>query len=841
MHVRDIPRRSLRPLGFWLAVLIGFAGLAAGCGSDGPPIPPDGFTADGGAPLDPKSGIHLVIGEGVSHRAADSIAKLLSEASHQVVTPADPRTLPKSLRQDALVVAIGKSDVASAIVPNAEVDALAPEAFVVRSGALRGAPALVAVGAPAKQHVHGNLGTLHAAYTLLESLGFAFMHPLAPTIPTAITLPVAPIEIREAPRWDSRIMHLHTQHPLELTELLQGFGKVGHEDQAGFDEMLEEWDRFLEWEVANGQNGVEWILLSAESFESFADSALRQHRFRTLVEHGHAFGMAVGVDAPIAFNQQHSFRLLRETGELESELRQIRERIDWLMAAGFDFLGTESGTSEFTHPAPDRMLSWMNEVARHLDEAHDHAPATIKIHCSTGQVADGYTDPGTNTPTNFNMLPRHADPRLGVLAHTVQHYGLDDPAPTYGNKDFGYMLDFLLEEVGRRPVYYYPETAYWVSFDVDVPLFLPVYAERRLSDLRLIAQKEDAGLAGRGAHAGGHMDGQFIFSSGWEWGYWLNDVVAARASWNPHVEADDGRAAMHAILTPLEHVFGEAGPEIVDWINDVAEAERALLIGGRVGGQAPNEIVRRNGQAYLQGWETWDDVNTLIESLPTDATMSTQPSKLGLVEMRNPVHPGPGYSKEIEPLLREMELTFGGLASRGEALRARVPAPARDLFDDLADAMQMTVLRARQVHGLYDYVDGALSIDQSKRRARLADARTALDSAGQVVALREPRYRVPADRIAAWRPNPTAYEWGYLWTVRRLHYWWRDEGKAVDRPVFPCYMNIINPVDVAFGEGMGTNAAKLFGEVLTVGDSRGCLGEPEREPRYPQDDLRSRP
>ncbi|MCA9262132.1 MAG: hypothetical protein KDA61_23100, partial [Planctomycetales bacterium] len=560
---------------------------------------------------------------------------------------------------------------------------------------------------------------------------------------------------------------MHTQHPLELTELLQGFGKVGFEDQAGFDAMLDEWDRFLEWEVANGQNGVEWILLWAKSYEAFADSPLRIHRLATLTAHAHAFGIAAGIDAPIAFNQQHSFRLLRKTGDLEVELAEIRQRIDWLMGTDFDFLGTESGTSEFTHPEPDRMLAWMNEVTRHLDEAHDHTPVNIKVHCSTGQVADGYTDPGTNTPTNFNMLARHADQRLGVLAHTVQHYGLDDPAPTYGNENFGYMLDFLLEEVGQRPVFYYPEMTYWVSFDVDVPLFLPLYAERRLSDLRLIAQREDAGLAGRGHHAGKRMDGQFIFSSGWEWGYWLGDVVAARAGWNPHVEASDWRSAMHALLRPVERVFGDAGADVVDWIGDVAQSERSLLIEGRVDGKVPSDIVRRNGQAYLQGWETWDDVNTLVESLPTQATMSTQPAKLGLVEMRNPAHAGPGYSKEIEPLLGEMETTFAELASRGEALRARIPPSERDLFDDLADAMQMTALRALQVHGLYDYVDGALALNQSTRRARLADARRALDAAARVVALREPRYRVPANRVASWRPNPTAYAWGYLWTVRR--------------------------------------------------------------------------
>ena len=43
---------------------------------------------------------------------------------------------------------------------------------------------------------------------------------------------------------------------------------------------------------------------------------------------------------------------------------------------------------------------------------------------------------------------------------------------------------------GNRSVLFYGETAYWVNVDVDVPLFLPIYAQRRLHDLRRIAGRE---------------------------------------------------------------------------------------------------------------------------------------------------------------------------------------------------------------------------------------------------------------------------------------------------------------------------------------------------------------
>ncbi len=687
----------------------------------------------------PVSGVWFVAGEDVDPAPRDRLVALLGGALGRPVTVTTAEKLPETLASDALVFAVGSTDVSRSLVPDADRAKLAPEGYVVRSGTLRGATLMVAHGNPKAAHPHGNIGALHGAYVLLEELGFAFLHPLAPTTPRTLRLPTKKIDHASAPRWKERALHIHTQHPLELTDMLQGFGPGGAADEQGFTKSLAEWDRFLEWSVANGQNGVEWFLLWSESFKDFADSSTRIERLGRLVARAHAFGIDAGIDAPIAFAQQHSFRLLRTQSVLADELTEIRSRLDWLMGAKWDFLGVEAGTSEFTHPTPDRMLAWMNEVAKHLDEKHGGVRAFIKVHCSTGQSADGYTDPETGQPINFNMLPHFADPRLGVLPHTVQHYGLTDHAPTYGNTDFGYIRSFAQSEAGRRPVVYYPETAYWVSFDIDVPLFLPIYADRRLADLKLLAQDEDAGKMGRGEHAGTHIDGQLVFSSGWEWGYWLNDVLAARAAWEPATGLSQD-LAFKSSLAPITRVFGAAGNDVANWIGEVVRAEQALLIDGKIAGSAPSSVVQRNGQAYLQGSETWDDVSKLAASLPTKPASMTQPDKLGLVDLRNPLHGGPGYSAEVEPLLAEMETTFAALAARGDALRTKIPENARDLFDDLADAMQMTALRAKQVHGLYDYVDGYWDAAKADRLPRLASARKALDDAKQVVVGREKRY-----------------------------------------------------------------------------------------------------
>jgi hypothetical protein len=72
-------------------------------------------------------------------------------------------------------------------------------------------------------------------------------------------------------------------------------------------------------------------------------------------------------------------------------------------------------------------------------------------------------------------------------------YALDDPtAGAYGNNNFSYIEDYMVQEAkkGNRSVMFYGETAYWVNVDVDVPLFLPIYGQRRLRDLRRIAERE---------------------------------------------------------------------------------------------------------------------------------------------------------------------------------------------------------------------------------------------------------------------------------------------------------------------------------------------------------------
>ncbi len=769
------------------------------------------------------------------------IARHLEALGYPVTVLADDAThLPSS----GVLWLVGNATLLDAV--NAPDVVSAAEGFQVKSWNQNGIRIYLTRGNDGAQHdltpQGPPIGDLYGAYALLEALGMRFLHPLEPTVAPVESLPE--LDLQEAPHWPVRTWHIHTQHPLELTHVLNGWGPDGPEDEIGWRSLLPEWESFLEWAIANRQNRVEWFLLMADSWQAFADSAERQQRLQQLVQMAHDWGIAVGIDAPIAFRQQHAWIMLREKG---NETGQIHGAIDWLMAAGFDYLEIEMGYSEFTHPSAEKMLEWMNTATRYATSVYNK-PTYVKVHCSQDQIAKNFLDPETGAPLNFNFLPYYADPALGVMPHTVQYYDLDGPAYTYGNQNFHEIRRYMQLEAGRREVLYYPETAYWVNFDIDVPLFLPIYAASRLNDLRLIAQDEIAGRMGRGEFAGSRIQGQNNFSSGWEWGYWLNDVVTARAAWNPLLEFDD-TAALQVALLPFTSLLGTAQPAVDAVLRDWIKANKDLLWYGTVAGETPVDGQLRNAQAYLQGWDTWSEVGVMLHQL------ETQPVKMGIQDLTGLIRPRRQKIpyRDLQALLEQTAQRLTQINEAFGALASEIPPAARPLFDELYDAMSITALRARQVFNLYQSVASQsvfiLGDDKAEASVYLHQARAALDAAADIVARREAHYRADPGRIANWGYNPTAYNFGYLWTVHSLYFWWRDEGRAVDRPVSPGYLNIKDPVDIAYGEGEWKesilNLSWLRQRLATAfkpGNSwEELLYEPSQEPRLPPAGLRQRP
>jgi hypothetical protein len=422
----------------------------------------------------------------------------------------------------------------------------------------------------------------------------------------------------------------------------------------------------------------------------------------------------------------------------------------------------ELGAAEAIPVDDRRTLEMLDFTAEQLDSVYG-AGLIAKVHCTSDQTAPHFGD------INFNFLPGIADPRVGVMPHTVQFYDLSRPAPTYGQQDFHDLHDFLLDEIGERTVLYYPETSYWCSFDVDVPLFLPHYLFSRWNDLHLLA---DSG-----------MDGQVLFCSGFEWGYWLNDWAALGFAYDPN-------APWQEAVGRFTRIFGDgAGPMHRLLVDLIEEQGRDLLEGGLM--------------AYLIGWDSADDFGELLGGI------NFQPRRVLFPEIRA-MSPEELLSFEATDLhrLRLLEETYAAFFDRVRSLEPLVPERSQKWYQEVKRGIEVTALRVKHVRRLNEgtvfRARYRLGLDPQGEESALAMFREALDvrrSAERIVARQEQDYRWPAERIARPRENPTSYEYGYLYTTSDCYFWRREEIQAVREDDCFCLGNLNHMLANLFGQG----------------------------------------
>jgi hypothetical protein len=321
-----------------------------------------------------------------------------------------------------------------------------------------------------------------AFYHGLHQLGFLWPHPRRQVSPSAKSLRAACGKtFAWRPRLKVRGFHLHTQHPSEWAAgFLEGRGTIAEET--------------VRWLARNRQNVLQVKALRTEDPARLAAPFLLAR----------SLGLRTGLDVSLCSVQQKGYRLLGAVPALlgavlpHAAAGRVARRVKRLMdAVPFDYLSLELGTSEFTRSPKSATLAWL-EAARAAMEPR--GPVFTKVHVSSGQG-------------RYNFLAAEADPRVGVEVHTVMPFSLDGPAPVYGRNDFSDLKAFLLEQRGKRPVWYFPETSYFIGIDIDVPLLLTDYLLSRSADMDLLEREG--------------IEGQVDFSTGQELGYWLMDWTVA--------------------------------------------------------------------------------------------------------------------------------------------------------------------------------------------------------------------------------------------------------------------------------------------------------------------------
>jgi hypothetical protein len=594
-----------------------------------------------------------------------------------------------------------------------------------------------------------------ALYGLLqERLGASFYHPRETYLPRHAEWPLPDQWVWDAqPRFDKKGFHIHSQHPLEITEDLH---------QPYSDQAQARIREYITWLVRNGQNTFQFYMLSN------IDPARWGPYSKLWVDYAHERGVLCGLKMSLHSIQQEAFQLYdfkpREWGSFR---RQFDNWLHILFQAPWDYISPDLSLAEF-------MPGLGKKRSRNLQEyliRKLHTDYGAHFMYNTHVISDENVI-GTDGAHDNPHMPHPIDiPELGilpgVLIHTVMFYGITWPqAPTYGSRNLRFMWDYSQRHVHERELWYFPESAYWITFDNSLPLLLLPYLQGRVQDIDSMAR----------IGCTGHV----TFTSGWEWGYWLVDWTIARASWA--YSLDGQPTAMHP-TERVQHLFGRQ--DVTDHLTELTRLQMQYLV--------DHELMR-----YMTATTVTDEMGSL--STPYEP----QPDwKWGWLERLAP----PDTLLAVWNRMDTLQSFADQHTERLHLLSKLNLGDARDtaLFE-LTDALWVTNLRAMhratmvryltlksslryslggQLLGLID--DSTRSLPAKARRQLVAkQTQAAMDSAwtraqeyratAQArVPLMELRYRYPADFLAARRPSVTSYQHGYLVWTRDLHFWQREE------------------------------------------------------------------
>lgn len=579
----------------------------------------------------------------------------------------------------------------------------------------------------------GRLGRLFAVSHVHELLGYRFPHPHHTVAPATLALPEddPAFGVLHAPEVARRGLHLHTLHPIEglFDTWVPG---ADHAANA---------TRIFDWVIRHRGNHVQWVALEDVLLDGGTAAAWVDHT-RTLLDEAHARGLSVGLGVQLfgSGNLQQAFDLIDRGRDVAAWRTEMGPRLD-LLTDDLDLDVFNLSFGEFSAEDEQSFLAAFELAYDEIVAREPSAEVTTTIHVGDdlqvpipGSGCDPGEDPDCETMIYY-FLATYADRPITPWIHTVMFYGLfEDAGGAYHHEAFDEHRDFLLQALQEgEPVGYFPESAYWIAFDTSVPQSLPLYLRTRWTDLdRLAAFAETEGVPG--------LDDHVLFSSGWEWGYWLTDAMVLRNTWSLPDDRCDPVRAMYAGL-------GDVDGRAADALCAVGDLQHRWLLEERltpfvVGYDAPMELGYATGTLAQPRRLLPAQIVAADEALRDDLTGRVLP---GLRAYRD------------------------GLADALDGL-----GPAEDetrWIAEVRDGLEIGWLRAEHAA---DLVEAALAGPEAaaplleRVAARLIDAQAIVDR--RHADLHDP----DPSRLLAPGDNPTLYDFGYLLRADTLCFWHRE-------------------------------------------------------------------
>ncbi|MEZ4238578.1 MAG: hypothetical protein R3F59_20975 [Myxococcota bacterium] len=567
------------------------------------------------------------------------------------------------------------------------------------------------------------LGQQFGLAATLEAMGVRFVHPSYTRFPTELR-DLDPEDVDAGavvvPEVERNGLQMHTLHPIEGT----------YDFWEPSDEGLARARRTIDWLVKNRGNHLQYPALD-NIVRSTGAAAAWTEQTRQIVDYAHERGVTVSLGVQLfgSGNLQLAFDLV--DGDYDEA--EVDARLAILAAVDPD--GIDLSFGEFSGEDPAAFVDVASRAIARMRVAMPDLDVDTVIH--VGNYDDLQVE-YQGEELQYYFLAKYLD--AVPLVHSVMYYDLfEDAGGAYLHDEFDEHRAFLLDRLqAGEPVGYFPESAYWVAFDNSVPTYLPVYVRSRWTDIdRIRAQA-------------GPLPRHVLFSSGWEWGYWQNDVLTLRM-------AHHAPAAWGDAVHELFDAWGSDGQTLADAVVALGDLQHDALIDDRM---AP----------FLAGRDTLIDAGDAIGILSQPDRPRVDQAAVWTADERARV------DFAVPRLARMSEETEAVLASITD-LRGDDP-----VFEEVRDGMAIDQLRARFASEIYRAVTLQVDGDAAGAEDALSTAEAAYADARGVVDRRHAAlWWSGGDRIVqSDDENPTFYQFGYLAKAQELCYWDRELARAAN-------------------------------------------------------------